>query len=88
MVNCIFTLILLQVLKESQKLSAKDSKVEEETLDDKDDYDDRPPYERENDAKRYRNKLLLHDVVLVSTLRCLWQPLGMEHVRLLYFSNT
>lgn len=59
---CIFLLIVIylpQVLKESQKL------LEEEILDDEDDYDDRAEYERENDAKRYRNKLLLHYVVLV-----------------------
>ena len=60
---CILFLLIVihlsQVLKESQKL------LEEEILDDEDDYDDQAEYERENDAKRYRNKLLLHNVVLV-----------------------
>ena len=59
----IFLLVisLSQVLKESQNLA----ELEEEILDDEDDYDDRAEYEREIDAKRYRNKQLLHNIVLV-----------------------
>ena len=45
---------------------AKDSgEEEEEIIEDEADYDERPQYERDNDAKRYQNKVLLHDVVVV-----------------------
>ena len=38
---------------------------EEETIDDSDDLDERSQYEIENDAKRYKNKVFLHNTVLV-----------------------
>ena len=55
---CIDSILFITGLKELQIY------LEEKILDEEDDYNDRAEYERENDVKRYRNKLL-HNIVLV-----------------------
>lgn len=62
------TINSVQVLKTSKQLNNNKENlddVEEEVLGSETDLDERSTYKVENDARIYRNKVMLHDTVLV-----------------------
>ena len=59
--------ICMQILNTSKKLLEKENNPEEEVIESETDLEERSQYEIDNDAKRYRNKIVLHDTVLVSS---------------------
>ena len=61
--------ICMQILNTSKKLIEKENNPEEaeEVIESETDLEERSQYEIDNDAKRYRNKIVLHDTVLISS---------------------